>query len=40
VLAALLSYPIVHAFSALMPHHLPVRRLRKNKKANASTAEA
>lgn len=40
VLAALLSYPIVHAFSALMPHHLPVRRLRKNKKSNASTAEA
>jgi uncharacterized protein (DUF2062 family) len=40
VLAALLSYPIVHAFSALMPHHLPVRRLRKSKPQSADTAEA
>lgn len=28
VLCALAAYPIVHAFSALMPHHLPVRRKR------------
>jgi uncharacterized protein (DUF2062 family) len=28
VVLALLAYPIVHAFSALMPHHLPVRRRR------------
>ncbi len=26
VLLALCAYPIVHAFSAIMPHHLPVRR--------------
>lgn len=26
VLLALLAYPIVHAFSAIMPHHLPVRK--------------
>lgn len=28
VLAGLLSYPIVHLFSALMPHHLPVLKRR------------
>ena len=26
VLLALLAYPVVHLFSMLMPHHLPVRR--------------
>jgi uncharacterized protein (DUF2062 family) len=26
VLLAILAYPIVHLFSAMMPHHLPVRR--------------
>ncbi|NJR43891.1 MAG: DUF2062 domain-containing protein [Akkermansiaceae bacterium] len=26
VIMALAAYPIVHAFSAIMPHHLPVRR--------------
>lgn len=40
VLAALLSYPIVHAFSALMPQHLPVRRLKKNQQQATSAAEA
>jgi uncharacterized protein (DUF2062 family) len=29
VLLALLSYPIVHLFSAVMPHHLPVLKRRK-----------
>lgn len=28
VIAALCAYPIVHLFSALMPHHLPVRKKR------------
>jgi uncharacterized protein (DUF2062 family) len=28
VIAALCAYPIVHLFSAVMPHHLPVRRRR------------
>jgi len=28
LLLALLAYPIVHLFSAIMPHHLPVRSLR------------
>jgi putative effector of murein hydrolase LrgA (UPF0299 family) len=40
VIVALLSYPLVHAFSALLPQHLPVRRLRKNKAENANAAEA
>lgn len=26
VLLAILAYPIVHLFSAMMPHHLPIRR--------------
>lgn len=26
VILALLAYPVVHLFSALMPHHLPVRK--------------
>ena len=29
VLLALLAYPLVHLFSAVLPHHLPVRRRRK-----------
>jgi uncharacterized protein len=29
VICALLAYPIVHLFSAIMPHHLPVRRRKK-----------
>lgn len=28
VIAALCAYPVVHLFSAIMPHHLPVRRNR------------
>ena len=28
VLLALLSYPLVHLFSAIMPHHLPVMKRR------------
>lgn len=28
VIVALCAYPIVHLFSAIMPHHLPVRTLR------------
>ena len=34
VLLALCAYPIVHLFSAIMPHHLPVRR------RHARTAES
>lgn len=40
VIAALLSYPLVHAFSALLPQHLPVRRLRKKKAENEEKVEA
>lgn len=29
VISSLLAYPLVHLFSALMPHHLPVRRKRR-----------
>lgn len=29
VLVALMAYPLVHLFSAWMPHHLPVRRKRQ-----------
>jgi uncharacterized protein (DUF2062 family) len=28
VISALLAYPLVHLFSAVMPHHLPVRKKR------------
>lgn len=31
VLLALISYPLVHLFSAVMPHHLPVIRNRGSK---------
>lgn len=33
---ALLAYPIVHAFSAIMPHHLPVRRRKDRQVVKAS----
>lgn len=33
VLCALCAYPMVHAFSAIMPHHLPVRKKRKGEAA-------
>lgn len=29
VILALLSYPLVHLFSAIMPHYLPVRKVRE-----------
>ncbi len=29
LILALLAYPIVHLFSAVMPHHLPVRKRRE-----------
>ena len=32
VVVALCAYPIVHLFSAIMPHHLPVRRRRNREK--------
>jgi uncharacterized protein (DUF2062 family) len=38
VLLALCAYPIVHLFSALMPHHLPVRRNRHIAKADRPVA--
>lgn len=31
ILLAALTYPLVHLFSAVMPHHLPVRRHRSTK---------
>ena len=31
VICALAAYPIVHAFSAIMPHHLPVRKKKREK---------
>lgn len=37
VIASLLAYPVVHLFSALMPHHLPVRR-RNARRAAATKA--
>ena len=40
VLLALCAYPIVHLFSALMPHHLPVRRNRHLAKADRPAAPA
>lgn len=33
IICALLSFPVVHAFSAIMPHHLPVRK-RKRRPTN------
>lgn len=39
VVVALAAYPLVHLFSAVMPHHLPVRRRKvpQENAANAST---
>lgn len=37
VLMALLAYPLVHLFSAILPHHLPVRRHRDRSKAAANS---
>ena len=39
VVLACLAFPLVHLFSALMPHHLPVRR-RKARQTVISHAEA
>jgi hypothetical protein len=36
VIAALLAYPLVHLFSAVMPHHLPVRNKRLREAARAA----
>jgi hypothetical protein len=40
VLLAMCAYPIVHLFSAIMPHHLPIRsrRLRRDKPTPDNTA--
>jgi uncharacterized protein (DUF2062 family) len=35
VLLALCAYPIVHLFSAILPHHLPVRKKRTVAKAES-----
>ena len=40
VLLALCAYPVVHLFSALMPHHLPVRRNRRSANASGPSAPA
>lgn len=40
VLLALLAFPVVHVFSALMPQHLPVRRRQKQAAARAAKAAA
>lgn len=37
VILALAAYPIVHAFSAILPHHLPVRKKRLAAKDGAAT---
>lgn len=39
VLMALAAYPIVHLFSAIMPHHLPVRRKKLIPLKNRGTGE-
>lgn len=36
VLLALSAYPLVHLFSAIMPHHLPVRRKRVDPAADST----
>lgn len=36
VILALLAYPIVHSFSAILPHHLPVRKKRAAPKDGSS----
>ena len=41
VLCALLAYPLVHLFSAVMPHHLPVRKRRiRNVVATVPSADS
>jgi uncharacterized protein (DUF2062 family) len=39
VLLALCAYPIVHLFSAIMPHHLPVRKKRRQDAAPVAQDE-
>jgi hypothetical protein len=39
VILALLAYPIVHVFSAILPHHLPVRRRSVRDAAAVHTPE-
>jgi uncharacterized protein len=36
VISALLAYPLVHLFSAIMPHHLPVRKKRQREAARTT----
>jgi hypothetical protein len=31
VLLALTAYPLVHLFSAILPHHLPARRIKSHR---------
>lgn len=40
VIVALCAYPIVHLFSAVLPHHLPVRRRAARAEAAAAAAAA
>ena len=39
VLMALLAYPVVHLFSAVLPHHLPVRRHRNQIKSTGNSQD-
>lgn len=40
VLGALIAFPLVHLFSAILPHHLPVRRRgQKSAKAGGKTSK-
>lgn len=39
IVCALLVYPIVYLFSAIMPHHLPVRRRKRAKVAESAPSE-
>lgn len=40
IVFAMLSYPIVHLFSAMMPHHLPVMKTRAERQSGPSREEA
>jgi hypothetical protein len=40
VIVALCAYPIVHLFSAVLPHHLPVRRRAARGEAAAAAAKS
>jgi uncharacterized protein (DUF2062 family) len=40
VLLALCAYPLVHLFSAMMPHHLPVRNKRPRGRAGVTIPKA